>query len=132
MLSVLAQSVSYFLPSSDINFSCTQIGDNLSLTNSLSFTFPQYCLGVGLSVKAATVSTTEKNHALLYQILRIFLSRNTTKALFLSILFPFFAFSRFLAIINYKINSQLWFFWLQEHVAYHNNITFLACTIDNP
>src|SRR3989338_7413701 len=75
--SVLAQSVSLNLPSSATSFNCTQIGDSSSSINSLSLTLPQYCLGVGLSVRTATISTTEKNHSLLYQILLIFLSWKT-------------------------------------------------------
>src|SRR3989338_2726876 len=84
MCLVLAQSVSYIFPSDDVNFSCTQIGDNSIWRNSLYLIFNQYCLGVGLSVNASITSTTEKYHSFSCQTLRIFLSWNTTRALSLS------------------------------------------------
>ena len=61
--SVSAQSVSYSLPSPEANFSCPIFSDN-SKPSSFNFIFKsdQYLLGIVLSVKAPTTSTTEKNH----------------------------------------------------------------------
>ena len=51
------------LESSAGNFNRTQIGDSSRDMNAQSLIFPQYCLGVGLSVKALTMSMTLKYHS---------------------------------------------------------------------
>src|SRR3989338_1265940 len=85
---VLAQSVSLNFPSSAGNFNCTILpyGSNPS-DESLGFRSDQYLLGMVLASKAFTTSITEKYHSLLCQILLIFLSWKTTKALLSTILF---------------------------------------------
>jgi len=45
------------LPSSDCDFSCTQIGYNSSFLNARSLALPRYCPGVGRSANAEACVT---------------------------------------------------------------------------